>query len=137
MNNKALTRYKLLDDVRGEVIGVTPRLVHDFCEGYEVVDADDAAREIERLEGELVVERNNRRILNEVACTLGEHHTMTPVEAAKGLVLQREHLGARVWELEQTFSHYHVNRADEMDCCKQCGLDLRDPIHKRGFFDAK
>ena len=50
MNNKALTRYKLLDDVRGEVMGVMPRLVHDFCEGYEMVDADNATREIERLE---------------------------------------------------------------------------------------
>ena len=46
MSDKALTRYKLLDDVRGEVIGATPRLVHDFCEGYEMVDADNAAREI-------------------------------------------------------------------------------------------
>ena len=54
MNNKALTRYKLLDDVRGEVIGVTPRLVHDFCEGYEVVDADAAYREIGQLYYDMV-----------------------------------------------------------------------------------
>mgnify|MGYP001608896277 CR=1 FL=1 len=50
MSDKALTRYKLLDDVRGEVMGVMPRLVHDFCEGYEMVDADDATHEIERLD---------------------------------------------------------------------------------------
>ena len=55
-----LTRYKLLDDVRGEVMGVMPRLVHDFCNGHEMVDADAAQREIERLEGELSAMTENR-----------------------------------------------------------------------------
>ena len=60
MSDKVLTRYKLLDDVRGEVIGVTPRLVHDFCEGYEMVDADAAQREIAKRD---ILIRNLRNAL--------------------------------------------------------------------------
>ncbi len=39
--------------------------------------------------------------------------------------------GKRIKELEEIFRHYHVNAQDETDTCKECGLDLRDPIHIR------
>ena len=31
--------------------------------------------------------------------------------------------------IENRFRHMHVNSQDGTDVCKQCGLDLRDPIH--------
>ena len=35
--------------------------------------------------------------------------------------------------LRKTFAHCHVNNAhNEDDSCKQCGLDLRNPIHLSG-----
>lgn len=40
-------------------------------------------------------------------------------------------LELRVAELESTFRHYHVNNGTDGDVCRQCGLDLRDPIHTR------
>lgn len=57
---------------------------------------------------------------------------------AKFITNLREHrdqLRARVAELEadkrsylQAFHHRHVNNGTD-DACKQCGLDLRNPIH--------
>ena len=40
---------------------------------------------------------------------------------------------ARVRELETAFKHMHVAEQGEplSDSCAECGLDLRDPIHKR------
>jgi len=29
----------------------------------------------------------------------------------------------------RTFHHFHINRQDGTDTCKECGLDLRNPIH--------
>ena len=109
MSGEALTRYKLLDDVRGEVLGVMPRLVHDFCEGAEMVDADDATREIERLEAQvkeverelLVKEGDNRSARSEQARLQGWVTSLDEqLKAAKDLVWQRDQLGARVRELE-------------------------------------
>jgi hypothetical protein len=31
----------------------------------------------------------------------------------------------------KTFEHVHVNDQSGTDTCAKCGLDLRDPIHKR------
>ena len=39
-------------------------------------------------------------------------------------------LELRVNELETAFRHYHV-ASGNCDICKQCGLDIRDSIHKR------
>ena len=99
MSDEALKRYTVIGTY-SYASGEVRSSVAEKADGVYVL-ADAAAREIARLEGELVVERNNGRILNEVARALGEHHTMTPVEAAKDLVWQREQLGARVRELEQ------------------------------------
>ena len=79
MSDKMLTRYKLLDDVHGEVLGVMPRLVHDFCEGYEMVDADDAAREIGQLYNEVRRLESNR----------------------DGLVIEIERLEARLAQVQE------------------------------------
>lgn len=46
------------------------------------------------------------------------------------LVTELEAMRKRCDELEKTFSHIHVNNGVD-DGCKQCGLDLRDGIHKR------
>jgi hypothetical protein len=37
---------------------------------------------------------------------------------------------SRVKVLESAFRHVHVSNGVN-DLCKQCGLDLRDPIHER------
>ncbi len=49
----------------------------------------------------------------------------------KALVKQNEADKQRIKELEDTFSHYHVNAQNGTDACKECGLDLRDIIHIR------
>ena len=33
--------------------------------------------------------------------------------------------------IENRFRHIHVNNQDGTDICKECGIDLRDPIHVR------
>lgn len=35
----------------------------------------------------------------------------------------------RIMHLEETFRHYHVYNGID-DSCKQCGLDLRDLVHR-------
>jgi len=35
----------------------------------------------------------------------------------------------QIEQLEDTFKHYHVNKGDGTDTCKECGLNLRDSIH--------
>ena len=47
---------------------------------------------------------------------------------SSGVELGRSESAARINELESTFKHYHVSNGVD-DACKQCGLDLRDPIH--------
>ena len=47
-----------------------------------------------------------------------------------GLELGREESAARIRQLETAFRHNHVSNGVD-DTCKQCGLDLRDPIHIR------
>ena len=32
-----------------------------------------------------------------------------------------------------TFQHFHINKGDGSDACGQCGLDLRDKIHRRNL----
>ena len=41
-------------------------------------------------------------------------------------------LEAEVDQMRETFGHYHVNAGDGSDACRQCGLDLRNPIHAVG-----
>ena len=36
-----------------------------------------------------------------------------------------------LFQYYKAFHHYHVNSQDGTDSCKQCGLDLRNPIHTR------
>lgn len=36
-----------------------------------------------------------------------------------------------IHRLRETFSHYHKRKQDDPDQCDTCGLDLRDPIHKK------
>jgi len=42
-----------------------------------------------------------------------------------------EDLIKRTQQLESTFRHYFINDPNNADRCKECGLDLRDPIHIR------
>lgn len=42
-----------------------------------------------------------------------------------------EELKKRILQLESVFRHRHVNSGIEHDdSCKQCGLDLRDEVHR-------
>lgn len=66
-------------------------------------------------------------------------------EAESGNVLRtRQHLEGIIREAEHALEHaqqpwreslpqhFHVNAQDGTDACKDCGLDLRNPVHIRG-----
>ena len=98
MSDKMLTRYKLLNDVHGEVLGVMPRLVHDFCEGYEMVDADDATREIAHRDSEIKrLERERVVVVNDFP---NEGDVQYGSEKIASLLDENERLEAQVRGLE-------------------------------------
>lgn len=53
-------------------------------------------------------------------------------EIVAPLLRENELLRARIERLESVFRHLHfAGEAPNLDCCRKCGLDLRDPVHRR------
>ena len=49
-------------------------------------------------------------------------------ERAERAEAERDALRRDVRQYLKAFVHYHVNNGTD-DACKQCGLDLRNPVH--------
>lgn len=99
----------------------------DKAEG-ELASATDLANSWARELG--VQEAHNETDLKGVIERLWSKLSVRVNKAEADLTEER----GRVAELVSTFGHYHIAKYDGevlLDACAQCGLDLRDPIHKR------
>lgn len=55
--------------------------------------------------------------------------TTLPTKEYNALKAENAKLQGQIDMLVQKFNHLHVNSHDYTDSCKECGLDLRNPIH--------
>jgi len=70
-----------------------------------------------------ITERTDELVEELIYCDLRNSIGLDKAKSIVRRALRRQDI------LESRFRHIHVNKHDGTDTCKECGFDLRDPIH--------